>query len=90
MLGSRRPRPGRGAPVWSSPALGLVGIGTYLAVSIAGMAIVGNLLDRRFDTDPLLTLVFLVLGLVAGFLGAYRQLRRLLNSTADVDERKGR
>ena len=54
------------------------------------MAIVGNLLDRRFDTDPLLTLVFLVLGLLAGFLGAYRQLRRLLRSTAEVDGRKGR
>ena len=90
MLGSRRPRPGRGAPVWSSPALGLVGIGSYLAVSIAGMAIVGNLLDRRFDTDPLLTLVFLVLGLLVGLLGAYRQLRRLLQSTAEGDGRKGR
>ena len=90
MLGSRRPRPGRGAPVWSSPALGLVGIGSYLAVSIAGMAIVGNLLDRRFDTDPLLTLVFLVLGLLVGFLGAYRQLRRVLQSTAEGDRRKGR
>ena len=90
MLGSRRPRPGRGAPVWSSPALGLVGIGTYLAVSIAGMAIVGSLLDRRFDTDPLLTLVFLVLGLLVGFLGAYRQLRRVLQSTAEGDRRKGR
>ena len=90
MLGSRRPRPGRGAPVWSSPALGLVGIGSYLAVSIAGMAIVGSLLDRRFDTDPLLTLVFLVLGLLVGFLGAYRQLRRVLQSTAEGDRRKGR
>jgi F0F1-type ATP synthase assembly protein I len=90
VLGSRRPRPGRGAPVWSSPALGLVGIGSYLAVSIAGMAIVGSLLDRRFDTDPLLTLVFLVLGLLVGFLGAYRQLRRVLQSTAEGDRRKGR
>ena len=90
MLGSRRPRPGQGAPVWSSPALGLVGIGTYLAVSIAGMAIVGSLLDRHFGTDPLLTLVFLVLGLLVGFLGAYRQLRRVLQSTAEGDRRKGR
>ena len=76
--------------MWSSPALGLVGIGTYLAVSIAGMAIVGSLLDRHFGTDPLLTLVFLVLGLLAGFLGAYRQLRRVLQSTAEGDRRKGR
>ena len=54
------------------------------------MAIVGSLLDRHFGTDPLLTLVFLVLGLLAGFLGAYRQLRRVLQSTAEGDRRKGR
>ena len=90
MLGFRRPRPGRDGSVWRSPALGLVGIGSYLAVSIAGMAIIGSLLDRHFGTDPLLTLVFLVLGLLAGFLGAYRQLRRLLDSAAEADGRKGR
>ncbi len=54
------------------------------------MAIIGHLLDRHFGTDPLLTLVFLVLGLLAGFLGAYRQLRRLLDSAAEADGRKGR
>lgn len=90
MLGSRRPRPGRDTSVWRSPALGLVGIGSYLAVSIAGMAVIGSLLDRHFGTEPLWTLVFLVLGLAAGLLGAYRQLRRLLDSAAEADRRKGR
>ena len=42
------------------------------------MAVVGHLLDRRFETEPLLTLVFLVLGLAAGFYGAYVQLRDLM------------
>ena len=42
------------------------------------MTVVGNLLDRRFDTEPLLTLVFLVLGLAVGLYGAYTQLRDLM------------
>ncbi len=76
--------------MWNSPAFGLIGIGFFLATSIVGMTIVGNLLDRRFGTDPALTLVFLVLGLMAGFLGAYRQLRVVLDRIAREQERKGR
>ncbi len=76
--------------MWNSPAFGLIGIGFFLATSIVGMTIIGNLLDRRFGTDPALTLVFLVLGLMAGFLGAYRQLRMVLDRIAREQERKGR
>ncbi|MCY4455082.1 MAG: AtpZ/AtpI family protein [Chloroflexi bacterium] len=64
--------------VWRSPAVGLIGIGFYLATSIVGLTFIGNLLDRRFETDPVLTLAFLVLGLLVGFTGAYRQLSRVL------------
>lgn len=45
------------------------------------MTVVGHLLDGRFDTDPVLTLVFLVLGLLTGFYGAYVQLRDFMRST---------
>ena len=76
--------------MWNSPAFGLIGIGFFLATSIVGMTIIGNLLDRRLGTDPALTLVFLVLGLMAGFLGAYRQLRMVLDRIAREQERKGR
>ena len=68
--------------MWNSPAFGLVGVGFYLATSIVGLTIVGHLLDRRFGTDPVLTLVFLVLGLVVGFYGAYQQLRAVLDRGA--------
>ena len=61
-----------------------------MATSIAGMTIVGNMIDRRFDTDPVFTLVFLALGLFAGFFGAYRQLRRLMERSADAGGREGR
>lgn len=70
--------------VWSSPAVGLIGIGFYLAVSIVGLTIVGTLLDRRFGSEPVLTLAFLVLGLLVGFTGAWRQLQRVLRH---ADER---
>ncbi|MBM3139327.1 MAG: AtpZ/AtpI family protein [Chloroflexi bacterium] len=67
--------------MWNSPAFGLIGIGSYLATSIVGLTLVGVWLDGRFDTKPVLTLVFLVLGLAAGFYGAYQQLRGLLDRT---------
>ena len=70
-------------PIWNSPAFGLIGIGFTLATSIAGLTFVGHWLDGRFGTGPVLTLVFLVLGLLVGFVGAYRQLQ-------DVMERAGR
>lgn len=49
------------------------------------MAVVGNLLDRRFETEPVLTLVFLVLGLLVGFYGAYVQLRDFMRSSLPPD-----
>lgn len=33
---------------------------------------VGSWLDRKYDTDPLLMLVFLLFGVAAGFRGLYR------------------
>ena len=64
--------------MWKSPAFALVGLGFQLAISIVGMTLLGRWLDGKFGTDPVLTLVFLVLGLLAGFTGAYRQLRDVL------------
>ena len=42
-----------------------LGISVALAIFI-GLGI-GGWLDRKFDTSPWLTLVFLVLGIIAGF-----------------------
>lgn len=62
----------------NSPAFGLIGIGFSLAITIVGSAYFGRWLDGEFDTAPALTLVFLVLGLLAGFFGAYRQLQQVM------------
>ena len=64
--------------MWNSPVLGLVGIGSYLAAAIVVPTIIGHALDGRFGTEPVLTLVLLLVGLMAGFLGAYRQLQDFL------------
>ncbi len=68
--------------MWNSPAFALVGIGTSLAVWIVVPTIVGHWLDSRFDTDPLITLAFLVLGLMVGFFDAYRRLRDVVRHTS--------
>lgn len=67
--------------MWNSPAFGLLGIGFSLGFWIAGSAVLGHFLDRRFDTDPILTLVFLVLGMTMGFYDAYRRLKQLTERT---------
>ena len=54
------------------------------------MAIVGNLLDRKLGTDPVLTLAFLAAGLLLGFAGAWRQLRWLTERSAAAGGGKGR
>jgi hypothetical protein len=75
------------AKIWNSPAFALVGIGSYLATSIVGLTLVGRWLDGKFDSAPALTLAFLVLGLLVGFLGAYRQLQTVL---AQIEARRRR
>ena len=62
-----------------SPVLNLVGIGSYLASAIVVPTVIGHYLDGRFGTEPALTLVLLMVGLMAGFLGAYRQLQDVLH-----------
>jgi F0F1-type ATP synthase assembly protein I len=90
MLESVRLEPTGDEQIWNSPAFGLTGIGFYLATCIVGLTVVGHLLDSRFDTQPLLTLVFLVIGLLVGFYGAYRQLQEVLERMSERRQSKGR
>lgn len=62
----------------SSPAFGLIGLGASLAFWIAGGAWLGDYLDGRFDTRPVLTLVLLALGLTIGLYDAYRRLKDVI------------
>ena len=75
--------------MWNSPAFGVVGIGFYLATSIVGLTVVGSLLDGHFGTKPVLTLVLLALGLLVGFVGAYRQLMDVVARSSAPRARDG-
>lgn len=45
-----------------------------LLIPILGGFFLGHYLDNRFSTEPWLTLLFLMLGVVIGFAGVYRSL----------------
>ncbi len=62
----------------NAPAFGLLGIGFSLAIWIVGGTLLGRWLDVKFDTDPVLTLVFLVAGLAIGLADAVRRLRAVM------------
>lgn len=71
----------------SRPLLDLMGdvgtIGTHLVAStFVGLAI-GYYLDKWLDTKPVMLLIFLFVGIAAGFKNVYEQARRLQNR---VDE----
>lgn len=51
-------------------------VGTQLAVSIFIGFGMGYWLDKRFGTRPVLMLVFILLGVAAGFLNIYRTAAR--------------
>ncbi len=57
--------------------LGGVGsLGFSMPLSIALGVLLGTWLDGLFSTNPVLTLVFLLLGIAAAFLTLYREVTR--------------
>ncbi|MDT7943150.1 MAG: AtpZ/AtpI family protein [Dehalococcoidia bacterium] len=54
------------------PTIRLVGLGWYIALSIALPVVGGVLLDDQLGTRPLLSVLGVVLGMVLAFWGAYR------------------
>jgi hypothetical protein len=64
-----------------TPAIQLIGLGSYVATCIAGGAIGGHFLDGALGTGRILTMSGLALGMVAAFWGGYRM---LMNTLADL------
>jgi len=60
-------------------AVGLVGVGFYVAGSIVLGVAGGRWLDVRLHTEPLFLVIGLLLGLAVAFFGVYRMLRPLMN-----------
>lgn len=69
-------RPTEGAK--QAGALGMAAaVGTSLAAPIIVGALIGVYLDRWLKTDPWLTMIFLFVGIVSGFIQMIRTLNRV-------------
>lgn len=64
----------------------MAGIGWYVAISIAGGALVGAWLDRQFGTQPALLLTGLAVGLAVAFLGMLRLLKWFAADGGETDD----
>ena len=53
-----------------------LGLGTQLAATIVLMFFLGRWLDQKFETEPVLTIIFAFIG---GFGGVYNFIRVVLN-----------
>ena len=73
-----------------TPAVRLLGLGSYVAVCIAGGTIAGYYLDGLLGTGRVLTLVGLAIGLVAAFYGGYRMLMETIAEINRWEERQAR
>lgn len=60
------------------PAIGLIGIGWYIAACIVLGTLAGFWLDGEADTKPVFTLLGVGLGLVTAGYGGYRMLTDVL------------
>ena len=70
-----------------TPAVQLLGLGSYVATCIAGGTVGGYFLDKALDTGKLLTVAGLALGLIAAFYGGYRM---LMDTIADIQKWEAR
>ena len=65
-----------------TPAVQLLGLGSYVATCIAGGTVGGYFLDEALGTGRILTLSGLALGLVMAGYGGYRM---LMDTIADIN-----
>ena len=61
-------------------------VGIELALSIVLGALGGRWLDQKFETDPYLTLVGLIIGVIAGFNSLIQTAKRQQQASQDSDD----
>ena len=64
-------------------ALRLVGVGFFIGGSIIGGVLAGLWLARQFNTEPILVIAGLLLGITVAFYGVYEMLLPLLGEKKD-------
>jgi ATP synthase protein I len=67
----------------------LLGIASVMGLQlVSGMAVgfaMGYYLDMVFETKPWLTLIFFVLGIIAGYKNMFREMQRIQKKEAEAD-----
>ncbi len=53
-------------------------VGTHILGGIIAGMIIGYIIDRFIGTSPWGMLIFLIIGIIAGFLNAYREMKKVL------------
>lgn len=61
----------------------LVGVGFFIGGSIIGGVVAGLWLDTQFNTEPILVIAGLLLGITVAFYGVYEMLLPLLGEKKD-------
>jgi len=64
-------------------ALRLIGVGFYIGGSILLGVMAGLWLDSRLNTEPILVIVGLILGITVAFYGVYRMLLPFIGNKRD-------
>jgi len=64
-------------------ALRLIGVGFYIGGSILLGVMAGRWLDSRLNTEPILVIVGLILGITVAFYGVYRMLLPFIGNKRD-------
>ncbi|MFC2047979.1 AtpZ/AtpI family protein [Chloroflexota bacterium] len=62
-------------------ALRLTGVGFFVGGSIVLGVVAGRWLDGKLDSEPIWTIVGLILGIVVAFYGIYTMLRPFIDKT---------
>lgn len=60
-------------------------LGLSMAIPIMAGIMIGDYLDKKQDTNGIFLIIFLLLGIFAGFLGSYR-LIKMVNDRKDKED----
>jgi F0F1-type ATP synthase assembly protein I len=66
-------------------AIRLIGVGWYIALSIAGGTLGGLWLDSKLGTKPVFIISGLFIGMIVAFYGVYRMIIPLMKNNKDKE-----
>ena len=66
-------------------AVRFIGVGWYMALSIAGGTLSGVWLDNKLDTKPVFIITGLFIGMIVAFYGVYRMIIPLMKNNTDKE-----